>query len=342
MSGQAAAIEAAPAQRAPVLGLLEALDRHGAVQASLKVTQWPVLVGRALDADLVLDDVHVAARHLQLHPSVSGAVTVELLDTRNGAWLEHRQHRGGEQFEWRAGQPLGLGRLHLRLRLADMPLEAEQPLLKPAWRAASTTVGALALALLLLLGQAWLKSTETQKFLQEIPGLLGTALIAFTGWIGAWALAAKLFSGRLQFWRHARIASLAFVAATLVDAATRTLAFSFSWENLARFGFLAVLLTVAAALCRHLWVVVPTRRQGMAIGVAVAFLVGVPSILGAQWLRSQRLSTQLYMTTILPPDWRVAAAVLPTQFLQEAAGIEQRLAERLKRGADEDQAEDED
>jgi hypothetical protein len=342
MIDEASHAEAAPAQRPPVLALLEALDRHGAVQTSLKVTQWPVLVGRGLEADLVLDDPFVAVRHLRLLPSASGSVAVEMLDTQNGAWLEHRQHKRGECFEWRAGLPLVLGRLQLRLRLADTPLEAEQPLVKPAWRAASTTVAVLALALLLLLVQAWLKSAETQKFVQEMPSLVGTALIAFTGWIGAWALAAKLFSGRLQFWRHARIASLAFVAATLVDAATRMLAFSFSWENLARFGFLAVLLTVAAGLCRHLWVVVPTRRQGMAIGVAAALLVAIPSMLGAQWLRSQRLSTQLYMTTILPPDWRVAAAVQPAQFLQEAASIEQRLGERLKRGADEDEDEDED
>ncbi len=342
MSAEATASDAPLAQRRPVVALLEALDRHGAVQASLKVTQWPVLVGRGLDADLVLDDAHVAPQHLRLHPSVSGSVAVELLDTQNGARLERRQHGRGERFEWPVGQLLGLGRLQLRLRLADAPLAAEQPLARPPWLAASTTVAALALALLLLMAQAWVRNAETQKFVQEIPGLLGTALLAFTGWVGVWALAAKLFSGRLQFWRHARIASLAFVVATLVEAATRMLAFSFSWENLARFGFLAVLLIAAAGVCRHLWVVVPTRRQGMAIGVAAALLVGIPTMLGAQWLRNQRLSNQLYMTMIFPPGWRVAAAVQPNQFLQEAASIEQRLAERLKRGEDEDDAEDED
>ncbi len=46
---------------APLLGVLHASDRNGGFVARFDVTHWPVVVGRALTSDLVLEDSHVAA-----------------------------------------------------------------------------------------------------------------------------------------------------------------------------------------------------------------------------------------------------------------------------------------
>ena len=327
--------------RPEVLGLLEVLDRHGAVQASLKIHQWPVTVGRGLQADLVLDDPHIAARHLQIDGSAPEGVSAQVLDTSNGARLGRKLQTRGARFDWPSGQTLSLGRLQLRLRLANAAIEPELALPVLAWREVLLTAALVAAALLYLLGQAWLKSSETQKFLQEVPALLGTVVLGFAGWIGAWALATKLFSGQLQFWRHARIAAVVFVVAGLLEAAAQLTAFSFSWENLSRFTYLLTILVVAAGVCAQLWVVAPTRRQGLAAGVLVALLLGLPAMLATQWMRTQRLSNQLYMNVLFPPAWRLAEPVAPKQFLSEAASIEERLAQRLKRGEDND-PEDED
>lgn len=337
MSAELEEDAAAPLQRPAVLGLLEALDRHGAVQASLKIHQWPVTVGRSLDADLVLDDPHIAARHLQIDASTPEGVSAQVLDTSNGARLGRRLQPRGSRFDWPCGQTLSLGRLQLRLRLANAGIEPELALPESAWREVLLTAALVAAALLYLLGQAWLKSSETQKFLQEIPALLSTVMLGFIGWVGAWALATKLFSGQLQFWRHARIASLVFVLAGSLEAATQLIAFSFSWENLSRFDYLLTILLAAAGVCAHLWVVAPNRRQGLAIGVLAAVLLGLPAMLATQWMRNQRLSNQLYMSVLFPPAWRWAEPVAPKQFLSEAASIEERLAQRLKRGEDNDQ-----
>ena len=45
------------------LALIETLDRDGQPRQILRVSQWPVRIGRAIDCDLVLDDPHVAAHH---------------------------------------------------------------------------------------------------------------------------------------------------------------------------------------------------------------------------------------------------------------------------------------
>lgn len=332
--GAAMPPEAAVRGAAPVLALIEATERHGHVVARLPVTQWPVILGRDLHADLVLDDVHVAAQHLRLAQTQPGSVTVEVLGTRNGVLQGRRHHARGTRFEWTEGQPLNLGRLHLRLRLADSPLAEEEELPRSLWRGGVGSLAVVVLLLCTMLAQAWLKSTETDKLLQEAPGTVIVVLAALFVWAGLWAVATKVFSGHAYFWRHVRIAGLTYVAANLLDFSTQVVAFAFSWESLSRFAYVSLALALAFGVYRHLLVAAPHARRGLAIGVGLALLVGLPTVMGTQWLKNKRLSNQLYMAQMFPPGWRLAKPVPVEQFLQEAARLEQRLTRRLKDSQD--------
>ncbi len=325
-----------PPGRSGLLAMIDVTDRHGSLVARLPVTRWPVTVGRALDADLVLDEVHVAGQHLRLTQTMPGFVSVQVLDTHNGVTLGRQHHGRAAVFDWHVGQPLVLGRLHLRLRLAGSPLPDEEPLPRAPWRAALRSVSAVAVMLLLTLGQLWLKNSETQNPFQQLPLFLPGALAVLGLWSGLWALASKLFSGHPQFWRHVRIASLTFVASEVVELFAQVVAFAFSWENIGRFSHLGVILVAALGIYRHLRVVVPQPRRGLAVGMLLALSLGLPAMLGTQWLKNKRLSNQLYMSQLFPPSWRLAAPVSVAQFLQQAEDIEQRLAQRLQDRDDED------
>ncbi|MES2947779.1 MAG: FHA domain-containing protein [Pseudomonadota bacterium] len=314
---------------ANLLALIEALDRHGNVQARLPVTEWPVTVGRDLAADLVLDDVHVAALHLRLEQVAPGCLDVQVLDTHNGATLGTEHHGHGMRFDWIPGQALTLGRTHLQLRLADSPVAAEQPLPQWHWRNALWTIALVTAAMLLTLGQVWFKSIETSQFLQTLPITSLGFLAGLSMWAGLWALATKLFSGHPQFWRHIRIACAIVLASFAVETVLELLAFAFSWEVLARFDNVTNLLVLAAGMFRHLLVVAPRQRYALTLCLGLLLLLGVPTMLGTQWLKNKRLSQQLYMSQLFPPAWRVAEPVPVAQFLQEAASIEKRLAVRL-------------
>ena len=333
-----APVEPAQQPAARLRALVEATDRHGNVLARLPVVDWPVTVGRDLRADLVLDDVHVAGQHLRLAQHAPGQVHVQVLDTDNGVTLGRKHHGRGSAFDWPAGQPLGLGRLQLRLRLADTPVPAEQRLPPGPLRATLWSVATLALALLWMLGQLWLKSTDTQKIAQEFPLALLSALAGLAAWAGLWALATKLFSGHPQFWRHVRIASLAYVVSEVLAFVAQVLAFAFSWENVGRFSYLGLVVVAAVGIYRHLLVVAPQPRRGLALGVALVVLLGLPAMLGTQWLKTKRLSNQLYMARMFPPAWRLATPVPVTTFLREASDIEARLAVRLQDKKEEDAA----
>lgn len=315
----------------PTLGLLEAFDRHGALLARTPITRWPVTVGRGLACDLVLDDPFVAPEHLRID-RVAGAahgIEVELLHTRNGARLGRKQHQDGERFDWPAGTAVELGRTHLTLRLADVPIAEEQALPRFPWRTLATTAALLALVLAAALLAAWLDAHDAGKYLKSLPGVLLIVLVVLGAWSGAWSAANKLFAGRLQFWRHVRIASAIYLAADAVQLASHFAAFAFSWELLARFAHLLPALVLAGGLYAHLRAILPRRRVGLAWMVVAAVALGVPAWLGAQWLSNMRLSNTLYMSSLFPPSLRAAPAVPVGEFLQDARALRGKLDRRL-------------
>lgn len=327
----------------PTLGLLQATDRNGAIVARLEVRHWPVTVGRALTADLVLDDSHVAGEHLRINRTPEGGVTVQVLDSLNGVALGRARHGRDAQFNWPAGEALTLGRLKLGLRLAEEPVAAEELLPHFPWRTTGWTLLGLAAMLALVLVQSWLTLTEPSQLARQLPGLLGTVALGLAIWAGLWALATKLFTSHLQFWRHVRIACFSSLAVQGISTLAGLLAFMFSLESLARFEGLLLLLGAAAAIYVHLTVISPQHRRGLAALVAGIAVLGTVALLGTNWLQNKRLSNKLYLSTIYPPSLRMAPAVPVPQFLEEAGSIRKRLDERLKdREPDADTPEDPD
>jgi len=327
----------------PILGLLQATDRTGALVARLEVRHWPVTVGRALTADLVLDDSHVAGEHLRIDRTPEGGVSVRVLDSVNGVALGRARHGRGAQFNWPDGEVLALGRLKLGLRLAEAPVTAEELLPHFPWRTTGWTLLALAGMLALVLGQSWLTLTEPSQLARQLPGVLGGVVLAVSVWAGLWALATKLFTGHLQFWRHVRIACFSSLAVQAVSTLAGLLAFMFSLESLARFEGLMLLLGAAAGIYVHLTVIAPQRRRGLAALVAGIAVLATVALLGSNWLQNKRLSNKLYLSTLYPPSLRMAPAVPVAQFLDEAGSIRKRLDERLKdREPDADTPEDPD
>ncbi|ODS52287.1 MAG: hypothetical protein ABS37_21745 [Acidovorax sp. SCN 65-108] len=323
------------------LGLIEAFDRHGALLARAPITRWPVTVGRALDCDLVLDDPFVAPRHLRIDRAVNEprTVQVEVLETRNGARLQRKQHGQGERFDWPDGAPIDLGHTHITLRLADAPIADEQPLPEFPWRTVGTTAALVVLVGAAAMASSWLESRDSSQYLKSLPSVLLMLLLVLSAWSGLWAVANKMFAGRLQFWRHVRIACTVYLASEGLRLAANLAAFSFSLEALSQFASVLGVLVLAWALYAHLATVLPRRRVGLAWTVAAVVMLGVPAWLGAQWLNRMRLTNEMYMSSLFPPSLRVAPAAPVDQLLQDAEALRAKLDRRLKDDglADEDE-----
>ena len=99
------------------LALIEALDRDGHPRQILRVAQWPVRIGRAIDCDLVLDDPHVAALHATLDWRDDG-LHVQPAATVNGVRLGASVIAPGSSPLLPPSGLLVLGATTLRVRLA--------------------------------------------------------------------------------------------------------------------------------------------------------------------------------------------------------------------------------
>lgn len=323
------------------LGLIEAHDRHGALLARAPITRWPVTVGRALDCDLVLDDPFVAPRHLRIDRTVDehSTVEVEVLETRNGARLQRKRHAQGERFDWPGGTPIDLGHTHITLRLSDAPIADEQALPEFPWRTVGTTAALVVLVGAAAMASSWLESRDSSQYLKSLPSVLLMLLLVLSAWSGLWAVANKMFAGRLQFWRHVRIACTVYLASEALRLVANLAAFSFSLEVLSQFASVLGVLVLAWALYAHLATVLPRRRAGLAWTVAAVVALGVPAWLGAQWLNRMRLTNEMYMSSLFPPSLRMAPAAPVDQLLQDAEALRAKLDRRLKDDglADEDE-----
>lgn len=324
-------------------GLVEAFDRHGALLARAPIKRWPVTVGRGLDCDLVLDDPFVAPTHLRIDrpEGAPRSVSVDVLETRNGADLRRKHYGQGERFDWPVGVPLEIGRTRVSLRLADTAIADEQPLPKFPWRNLATTVALVLLLVAAVLGAAWLDASDVTKYLKSLPGVLVGVALLLGGWSSLWALSNKVFDGRMQFWRHVRIACTTYLVIEVVSNAANLAAFSFSWEALSRFDNLLVMLALAGGIYAHLAAVLPRRRVGLAWTLAALVVLGMPAWLGAQWLSNMRLSKELYASRMFPPSLRVAPAVPIAQFLKEAESLRGKLDGRLLNDGHADDDDDE-
>ncbi len=312
------------------LAMVEVSDRSGRLLVRHAVRHWPLTIGRALSADLVLDDPHVAGEHLRLDRDAEGVLRAQVLDTVNGVALGRQRHDAGGAFVWNDIDTLDIGRLHLRVRLADSPLAPEQALPRFPWGMAGLTVLAVLAAFAADFVTNWIQVDDPQKRAQRLPGQLLAMAGALGGWAGAWALLSKLFAGHPNFWRHVRIASMAFAGAVVLAALSNLLAFMFSWESLALHDELVWAAVAALAVYLHLLLVVLRRRVLLAGLVAGVSLLGAGTVLGSTWMQHKRLARDLYMASLFPPGWRVAPAVPVRQFVDEASALKARVDERRR------------
>ena len=76
------------------LAVIDIQERDGHYRQRHEVQRWPVSIGRGLDNDIVLDDPHVAARHLDLREE-DGQVRFTVGETRNGVRIDGEAHAAG-------------------------------------------------------------------------------------------------------------------------------------------------------------------------------------------------------------------------------------------------------
>jgi len=323
------------------LALLEAVDRDGLVRQAWRVERWPVTIGRALDNDVVLSDLHVAAHHVTLDvaspaadavplpaetadplrvsdtsaplrpaPTTTPAITVRAGDTKNGLAVGRERVRGGESTvvaDTGHDLELHVGRTQLRLRLPGHALgpELEMTPVVTSERHWGLTLGLALAVLAVVLASTWI-DTDPDNLSRAAGAIVLTTIAGGALWCGLWALLSKTFTRQSHFGWHVRVFVVASLVTLMLAVLPPLVAFALSWPWVTDFSFVAVYATVAAAIYFHLLAVEPARERMMRAVAATGFVVGVALSLWFNVQRTGRPGEELYMNHLFPPQLRVA------------------------------------
>jgi hypothetical protein len=319
------------------LALIETLDRDGQPRQVLRVLQWPVRIGRAIDCDLVLDDPHVAAHHATLALRDDG-VHVEPAASLNGVRLGRAAVAPGSTPLLPPSSTMTFGATTLRVRLAGEVLAPEQrllDLLQYERRHALTLMG------LILFAALW---QGFSLWLATVPGAQGSALawnylgapIGLIVWCALWAIGSMIFQRRFAFWAHLYVALKWLLIAVVAEAAAGQLAFALSMPVLDKLGRLVFAGAIAMMIWRHLGLLLPSRRRAFAIAIGSAVAVSGGLLLIDRGMQQQPLIGDLYLGTISLPGVRIVKTVSADAFVKSAAPLEKTLARWAKPGDDDD------
>jgi hypothetical protein len=330
------------------LALIECLDRQGQVRQSALVQHWPFRIGRSFEADMMLDDPHLAGLHAELDV-VDGAVRMTLGQTVNGAWVDGRKLQSGESIAVPPSRTWRMGGSDWRVRLASDSLAPELPLTGgqlalpadapplPAWR---HLLPLLLVSVLAHLFERWLDNNPGTAMNTYLSAALGTAGMTM-GWALFWALGNKLFQGRLDFKVHLRFALIYSLVWTVLDAVLPPLAYAMDWPVLSRISYLAAAGMICALVWAHLVWIMPNHRRGLLAGMVSLYLTGAGLHLWINQQRSGQYFSERYVTALPPSSWRLVGTQPVSALLDDARGMKATLDAQAAEEGDEDAASDE-
>jgi hypothetical protein len=259
------------------LGVVEIVDRAGHVLERVRVQQLPFRIGRALDNDLVLDDVYACAHHAEIR----AADTLELidLDSVNGSFVGTDVQRQS-RIELGQQRELRLGHTHLRFRGIDEQLPAAVPdplagsrwlgLDRWGWGLAATLGCAVAMA-----ADNIISSTQTLG-LGAIASGVAPGLIVLALWALAWSLVNRVVAHRFQYFGHLALGGAAVVVANLMEVTGSYAIYAASLDDwLPAFGIVSGALLVTALLFGHLRLISRGKTRALLLPaglVGMAFL----------------------------------------------------------------------
>lgn len=297
---------------------VEVLSRNGEVLQRQRVADLPIRLGRGYDNDVILDDAHSAASHAIVEADDNGQLVLRDLGSQNGvAW----QGKRVASVTLNGNTVVRLGHTNLRVRAADFAVAPERTdTTMHAWEGAIPAVLGLALVLIFVLADSWLSDIEPFALVRYILAL-ASGLTAALVWSGLWALFNRLFGSHARFGRHLFILGCGVAAAGLWRLLSNVLAYAWSAESLTGYSTLVLLAIGCGMLYFHLATIKPHHPRRFAAICSFLLLAGGSLMLMTNLQSTGRLSDQLYMSVLLPPQVRHRPDHSVDQFMADAAKL---------------------
>lgn len=318
------------------LAYVEILSAGGDVLSRHALYRWPACIGRGYNADVMVDDAHLAPAHVRIEPGEDGRYTVRDLGSVNGMALAAD---GVRVTATRIGPDdvLVAGQTQLRVRPLSYAVRAELPLhlhTAPVARTSARELGVFAMLAALVTGAVVWNAHLVTLHQDAGPALVFgalTTLVVIALWVSAWALLSRIVRGNGKFAAHGVIACGAMLVMLVVDVVFDYLRFGLDTGWLEYVGLVAGALIFAYAFYRHLRLA--SRATARALGVS-ALVVSLVFYAGALVLEQVRDSTnhgrQHYSETVKAPVFLLAQGWPVAAMLAHADGLKRKVDEAAK------------
>jgi hypothetical protein len=321
--------------------VIELLGRDGRVQSVQRISQWPARIGRSVRCEVVLDDIHLAAEHAELHWPESEAegaagARLSLLPSRNGGWLGERRLMAGDTAALPGRAVFQLGNSQLRWRSSAELLAAELPLQAHQQRRAKAGAWVPVLALLwlgLLWFDQWSGLNPGSPWV-DYSGAVLIPLAVLLMWVALWSLVTQLFQHRFPFSTHLRGALVGLTSLHLIGFALPLLAYAVSAPRLMVLDAVLFPCGVAALLFWHARLVWPRARRWLGLA-AVAGLATLLVLTVARRQDQQHWLGPAYLSSLPPPAFRLVQPTTPQTLIDSLRPLEAELARQANKDNDE-------
>lgn len=311
---------------------LEVLDRFDRVKERVRLSSFPVEVGRAYSNHVILDDRYVSPCHLRIVRGSDGQIVAEDLSSRNGLFLMPEGTRVRTT-------PLGLntqlriGRTLLRLRTRDCPVdEAEREGigldLQERFVNSGRVQAATLTAVIALIGtHQYLGVYNENQFWNVLLDGMPQMLMATLVYLSFWCFLGIIFVRRLRFRAHLTIFCTLFLLSHLSSWLEALLSFncvSDLW--LKGVDIVSILFVFSLGLFAHLWTSTQARPAHLWL-LAILIAGGMSAKEGLEAIQSRWDFSQTlrFSDALLPPVCRVAPGVSVQDFFRDARTLKDRV-----------------
>ncbi|MBL8201492.1 MAG: FHA domain-containing protein [Chromatiales bacterium] len=322
--------------------LVDVLDAHRRMisrqRLSLAAAGPPLVIGRDVGCDIIVNDPYAAARHAELSLEEDGTVRITDLNTVNGLILQGERVRHATLADLEDGE-VQIGHSHLRMRTSADRLAPERQDLE-SLRSRHREYGVGLAGGLLCIGfagfQAWVGSPDDVPLTAARNLLIGLAVLG--AWLLLWVLLGRAVRSRWQWSRNAAVTAGAAAAALWLAWITDVTVFATGIPRVTLAGVMLGIVTVGVALYLHVRIATRLRRPQAAVIACVVPLVGIAAY---AWFASQQHAGDVnYIAApggIYPPTWSRHNGIRPEAFLDASLELrdvtDQMVAEdRLRAG----------
>ncbi len=311
--------------------VLEVLEKSGKVRERMRLSSFPVTIGRAYDNDIILDDEYVSPRHLSVEWDEQGALRVVDLNSENGLYQMPSLKRV-DALPIATDNQLLVGSTQIRIRRTDFVV-TPTALANRRRKSAQNMLASgrlfmpiLLAAAALLLMEKYFLTFHKIKYQELILETLSPLLVLMI-WAGIWAFIGRILGHRAAYFAHANMVLLALLLVYGLDWFTDYYSFAFSSAASAKWIEASALALIGGVLLYgHLHLATQLRPRKVAIvsTLVVGGLLGI--IVSSSHVKDARFNSNLSYPTVLRPPSSIAGQPLsPEQFFSRAQALKQQL-----------------